>query len=83
MSKFKTDTASPRLQKFKEGLAADLVAAAEKIDGNQVLPICVEMKISTASYYRYTSGNVDELRNLELAETLLTAIKKAPKPQHA
>lgn len=64
------------IEQLKEEWAKKLVAAASKLDAQQKAQAALNLKISVATLYRYTSGDVKEVRRLELAESILNELKE-------
>jgi hypothetical protein len=55
---------------FKAQLAERLQKAGDKMNGYQKLELALNLKISPMTVERYTSGKVEEVRRLELADKI-------------
>lgn len=69
-----------RVEQLKKDLAKELKQLAGMLDGNQKLQAAAKLEISFVSFTRYTKGDVNELRNLELAEQMISVLKKFKQP---
>lgn len=64
------------VKEFKEGFKAKFDAIRPSLDHQDQMKVAVELKISLSSVQRYISGDIKELRSLELAESILSTAKE-------
>lgn len=67
----------------KQKWASQLKTAAGKLDTAQKQQIVKDLDIARKTFDRYTSGEADEIRNIELAEKLLEAMRKIKQTANA
>ena len=60
---------------IKAGYAKKLQGAAKGLTNRQILKVCYNLDINPATFTRYTSGNADNVRRLEVADKIFDEIE--------
>lgn len=64
------------VNELKTALCEKLKAIAGQMDKFDRMQVAINLKIDLETVKRYTSGSMKEVRNLELAETILKGCEK-------
>jgi len=65
----------PSFAEFKESLVRSLAGLFEQLDSDQKFQAAKDSGSSLPTLYRYCRGDIGEIRNPELAEKMIEAMK--------
>ncbi len=67
------------LKQFKETLNNKLINISKNLNKWERMGIALKLKVDVLTIRKYTTGNIEEIRNLELAEKIIEEGEKIMK----